>query len=122
MSLTQFSKQKVIILETYKKNGDPVKCPVWVVEENGVFYVRSDVKSWKVKRIRRNPKVKLALGTWGGKVIGDWINGETRLVEGEGAKRILNLFRKKYGFMAAALNFYNKLRGRKYITFAIKVQ
>ena len=99
MSAAQFSSQKTISLETYKKNGNPVKSPVWVIEENGMLYVRSDPKSWKIKRIRKNSSVRLAPSTMSGKVKGDWMKGETHFVDGEEAKRVLNLFNKKYGFM-----------------------
>jgi uncharacterized protein len=122
MSATRFSSDKTISLETYKKNGDPVKSPVWVVEENGLLYVRSDPKSWKIKRIKKNPSVRLASCTMSGKVKGDWLKGEAHFVDGDEAKRVLKLFNKKYGFMIKLLNFYNRLRGRSAVTVvAIKV-
>lgn len=121
MSAAQFSSQKTISLETYKKNGDPVRSPVWVIEENGMLYVRSDPKSWKIKRIRKNSSVRLAPCTMSGKLKGDWMRGETHFVDGAEAKRVLNLFNKKYGFMIKILNFYNRLRGRSVVVMAIKV-
>ena len=122
MSAAQFSSQKTISLETYKKNGDPVKSPVWVIEENGMLYVRSDPKSWKIKRIRKNPSVRLAPCTMSGKVKGDWLKGEAHFVDGEGTKQVLKLFNKKYGLMIKILNFYSRLRGRSVVTvIAIKV-
>ena len=48
-----------------------------------------------------------------GKVNGDWVKGEAHFVEGTEAKRILELFNKKYGFMIKLLNFYNKLTRKK---------
>jgi PPOX class probable F420-dependent enzyme len=122
MSAAQFSSQKVISLETYKKNGDPVKSPVWVIEDNGTLYVRTGPESWKAKRMRKNPSVRVAPSTMSGKVKGNWVKGEAHFVEGEDAKRILKLFNKKYGFMIKLLNFYNRLRGRKVVAvISIKV-
>ena len=121
MSAAKFSSEKTISLETYKKNGNPVKSPVWVIAENGTLYVRSGPESWKVKRIRNNPSVRVAPSTMSGKVNGDWVKGEAHFVEGTEAKRILELFNKKYGFMIKLLNFYNKLRGRKVVVISIKV-
>jgi uncharacterized protein len=122
MCASIFSSQKTISLETYKKNGNPVKSPVWVVEENGALYVRSAPESWKVKRIRKNPSVRVAPSTMSGKVKGDWVKGEAHFVEGEEARLILKLFNKKYGLMIKLLNFYNRLRGRKVVVvISIKV-
>jgi uncharacterized protein len=121
MSLAQLGKQQVVSLETYKKSGDPVRSPVLVVEQDGLLFIRSHSDSWKVKRIRRNPNVRLAPSSWRGKVRGDWVRGEAHVVEGNDAKRALHLFNKKYGFLAAILNFFNRLRGRRFTVIAIKV-
>ena len=37
--LDQFANQNYLSLETFKKNGDGVKTPVWFVLDRGVFYV-----------------------------------------------------------------------------------
>ena len=38
--LNQFAGQRYISLETYRRNGTPVRTPVWFVEHNGqlMFY------------------------------------------------------------------------------------
>jgi uncharacterized protein len=122
MSLASLSNQKVVSVETVKKNGEAVRSPVWVVEDGGLLYIRSDANSWKIKRIKRNPSVRVAPSSWGGKIKGDWVKGEAQFVQDESSGRILELFTRKYGIMARILNFYNKLRARKYVTVAIKVQ
>ena len=58
--LAQFGAQKYISLETFKKNGQGVKTPVWFVLQNDAFYVYTEADSWKVKRIRNNPRVRVA--------------------------------------------------------------
>jgi hypothetical protein len=122
MSSTQFARIKTISLETYKKNGSPVRSPVWVVEDNGLLYVRSDPDSWKVKRIRRNSSVRLAPSNMRGIVKGDWVKGEAHFAGEQQRKRILGLFNKKYGIMIRILNFFNRLTGRRNVTvIAIKV-
>ena len=87
-----------------------------------MLYIRTGPESWKVKRIRKNPSVRLAPSTMSGKVKGDWVKGEAHFVDGEEAKEDRWAFNKKYGFMIKILNFYNKLRGRKVVSvIAIKV-
>ena len=78
-----FGDHQYISLETFKKNGDGVKTPVWFVLHDTVVYVYTEADSWKVKRIRNNPRVRLALCTVRGRVTGPWLNGTAAIIEGE---------------------------------------
>ena len=80
--LAPFAGQKYISLETFKKNGDGVKTPVWFVLHEGALYVYTEADSWKVKRIRNNPRVRVAACTVRGQVKGPWLEGTASLVEG----------------------------------------
>src|SRR5271169_2541918 len=111
-SAKRFSNEKYISLETYKKNGEAVKSPVWVVEDSGVVYVRTDPTSWKAKRIRKNPRVRIAVSDMRGKVTGQWVDGEARFIEGQEADRKIGLFKKKYGTGLRFTDFFNGVRGR----------
>jgi PPOX class probable F420-dependent enzyme len=57
--LKQFTKQSYLNLETFRKNGEGVRTPVWFWEDGGVLYVRTEDGSGKVKRARRNPQVRV---------------------------------------------------------------
>ena len=37
--LSLFLDQKYVNLETYKKDGTPVRTPVWFMIDNGIIYV-----------------------------------------------------------------------------------
>ena len=122
MSSDQFSSQRVINLESYKRNGAPVQTPVWLVEDAGTIYVRTSAKTWKAKRISKNSAVRIAPSNMRGAILGSWAKGEAHFVEGEEASRVLKLFRKKYGIMGRITDFFNRLRGRTSSTvIAIKV-
>jgi len=105
----QFSKASYISLETHRKNGEPVRTPVWVVVDGGLLYVRTDPTSGKVKRIRRDQHVRVARANMGGKVSGDWVDGEARLVDEKESSRIMELFLKKYGLQIRLLRFLGRL-------------
>jgi uncharacterized protein len=111
-SAKRFSSEKYISLETYKKNGEAVKSPVWVVEDGGVVYVRTDPTSWKAKRIRKNPRVRIAASDMRGKVTGQWVDGKARFIEGQEVDRKIELFKKKYGSGLRFTDFFNGIRGR----------
>ena len=107
-----FSKERYISLETYKKSGEAVRTPVWLIEEGGVVFIRTDPSSWKAKRMRRNHRVRLAPSDMRGTPKGEWVDGEARFVEGEEAERVLKLITKKYGLMGRVIESGNSLRGR----------
>jgi len=64
--LEDLESQKHISLETYRKNNQPVKTPVWLVIQNDLIYVITREGTGKAKRIKNNPQVKLAPCTFGG--------------------------------------------------------
>jgi PPOX class probable F420-dependent enzyme len=68
-SLVQFAGEKYLNLESYRKNGTPVQTPLWFVQEGERLYVYSLAKTWKVKRIRRNPQVRVAPCTFRGRAV-----------------------------------------------------
>jgi PPOX class probable F420-dependent enzyme len=53
----QFTDQKYLNLETYRKNGTPVATPMWFAEHDGLLYVYSRANAGKVKRVHQNPRV-----------------------------------------------------------------
>ena len=78
-AISRFQGEKVISLETYRRNGEPVRTPVWFLEENGILYVHTDDSTGKVKRIRRNPKVRLAPSHFRGKPKAEYIDAQAEL-------------------------------------------
>lgn len=111
-SAARFSAEKYISLESYRKNGQAVASPVWLIEEGGIIYVRTDPASWKAKRIRKNPRIRIAPSDIRGKTAGPWAEGEAHFVEGEEVERIMKLFKKKYGTGLRLTDFFNGMRGR----------
>jgi PPOX class probable F420-dependent enzyme len=81
--LAPFARQNYIALETFKKNGEGVKTPVWFVLHNDAFYIYTEADSWKVRRIRNNPRVRVAACSVRGTVKGPWLDGTAAAVEGD---------------------------------------
>jgi len=71
-----FAGKKYLSLETYKKSGTPVRTVVWFAVEDGKFYFHTPHKTWKLKRIRKNPAVRMAPSSFRGKILGDWFDGK----------------------------------------------
>jgi hypothetical protein len=96
MTLAQLGAEKYISLETFRKNGQGVKTPVWFALHEGTLYVYTEADSWKVKRIRNNPRVRVAPCTIRGRVTGPWIDAEASFVEGAERRMADALLDRKY--------------------------
>jgi PPOX class probable F420-dependent enzyme len=99
---------KYISLETFKKNGEGVKTPVWFVLHDGAVYVYTEAASWKVKRIRNNPRVRVAACSMRGVVKGPWIDATASIVEGDERHAADRLLDRKY-FVKRILNLLTRL-------------
>ncbi len=51
--------ENFVSLTTFKKSGEGVAAPVWIVADGDQLLVWTPSDSWKVKRIRRDPRVAL---------------------------------------------------------------
>ena len=94
--LAPFRDHKYISLETFKKNGQGVKTPVWFVLHNDALYVYTEADSWKVKRIRNNSRVRVAVCNLRGNVKGEWVDATASLVDGEERLAADKLLNRKY--------------------------
>ncbi len=119
-NLEEIESEKYISLETYRKNNQPVKTPVWFVIKNDLIYVVTRDQTGKVKRLRNNQQVKFALCTIKGKVTGEWVPGTAKILTEEQTQVAVKWRDKKYGFMAKIAKFLSKSKG-DLLAFTIKV-
>ncbi len=119
--LNQFAGQRYISLETYRRNGTPVRTPVWFVEHNGQLMFYTFVASGKAKRLRREPGVRVAPCGAGGDVTGAWLEGTARLLEGKEARELYAMLNRKYGWQRRLINLLAWLRPRPRAGYAIRL-
>jgi len=128
MSFVGFAGQKYLNLETFKKNGDGVKTPVWFAADPSANLDSSDAKiyaytigvSGKVKRVRNNPRVKISPCNMSGKVLGEWVEARAEIISGEEAVRGVQLLNKKYFPWKQLLAVFAFFSRRERIVFAIR--
>lgn len=115
MSLSEiFNRQQYLNLETFRKNGNGVKTPVWFVIDGDKVYVRTLAASGKVKRIRNQQRVFIAPCKVDGTLLGDWLEATARVVDDpEVDRKIDRLLGKKYGLMKILFGLASSLRGQK---------
>jgi uncharacterized protein len=93
---TALKNQKYASLTTFRKNGTAVPTPVWFAEDGGNIYVMTRGDSWKTKRVRNNPEVRLAPCTIRGKVTGPEFAGRARILPEEEWGPARSAIRAKY--------------------------
>jgi len=128
MGFTAFAVRKYLNLETFKKDGTGVKTPVWFAADSSSSLDSNDARlyvytigvSGKVKRIRNNPRVKIAPCDMRGKVLGDWVDAQAQIVTGEEDARGVRLLNKKYFPWKQLLDFFAKFRNRQHTVFVLR--
>ncbi len=84
------------------------------IGDGALLHARTDPLSNKVKRIRDNPHVRVALSDLSGKPKGSWFDGEARLVDGDAHAEAIRAFRKEYGAVRYTLvNLVGRMRGQR---------
>ena len=88
--------QNYISLASFRKNGAAVYTPVWFAEEGDKIYVMTRSDSGKYKRIRNNPKIKIAPSTIRGRVTGPEFPATARILPAQDWEHARNAIRAKY--------------------------
>ena len=119
--LAQFAGRKYLNLESYRRNGQGVRTPLWFVEDDGALYFYTVAHSYKVKRIHNNPRVRVAPCDMRGNVEGEWATATARRLGDAESRRANELLNRKYGLAKRILNFLAKIRGHERAAFAIQL-
>ncbi len=109
--LTELEGEKYLNLETFKRNGDGVKTPIWFAHEGDGLVFMTDGRSWKCKRLRRNDAVKVAACGVAGGIKGDWFAGTCRLSTDKELATAISALAEKYGLIWKLTGFGARLRG-----------
>ncbi|MEV4945459.1 PPOX class F420-dependent oxidoreductase [Streptomyces sp. NPDC053755] len=94
----ELRRGRYVSLTTFRRNGTGVATPVWYAVEGDVLYAWTRTDSWKVKRLRNDPRVVVTPCDVRGNVDAGAapVEGTARLVEGEELRRIRKLLARKY--------------------------
>src|SRR4051812_11090524 len=94
-----FEGKKYAVLVTFRGDGTPVPTPVWfALLDDRRFVTSTDRRTAKVKRIRRDPRVRVFPSDPRGKPLGPAVDGVARLVDGGGVGQLAEqALDRKYG-------------------------
>ena len=101
-----------VSLRSYKRDGGAVDTPVWAAPLDGALVVFTLRDSFKVKRVRRDPRVMIAPCGVFGAVNGAWMDGTCRLVEDRDREaRAYAALDAKYGWQMRLGTWMRRLAG-----------
>lgn len=96
---TPLDRDPYVSLLSWKRDGSGVETPVWAAPLDGKLVVFTLKDSFKVKRVRRNPKVRVAKCGVAGKLLGPWHDGTCVLVTDPAHEaRAYDALNAKYGW------------------------
>jgi PPOX class probable F420-dependent enzyme len=121
-NISQFLNQKYINLETYRRNGQAVRTTVWFVMDAGTIYIRTDMNSGKVKRIKNNPNIRITPSGARGQLKGKWIEGKIKMAGSLELEHAIQLLEQKYGIQGKIIRVFNKIRNTRPTVLSIQIQ
>ncbi|GAA4415683.1 hypothetical protein GCM10023169_02250 [Georgenia halophila] len=84
-------------LTTYRKDGSGVSGPIWLAPDNGHWYGYTPGHSWKVRRLRRDPRVEIAASDFHGEPREPARAGRARILTGRDRRLAMRALTAKYG-------------------------
>ncbi|MDN5763590.1 MAG: PPOX class F420-dependent oxidoreductase [Microlunatus sp.] len=84
-------------LRTFRRDGSLASTPIWLAPSHGRWYGYTPNRSWKVTRIRRDPRVEVAASDFEGRPLGPWHPGRARTLHRRELHRATQALTTKYG-------------------------
>ena len=111
---SRFRKEEFLSLETYRKNGETIKSPMWFSQDNDTLYLWTMADTSKVKRIRNNPHVNIAPCKRMGEVTGEWMTAHATIDDSPiMVAQVEAMLLKKIGLFFRIFRFIDAIRDRQ---------
>ena len=121
--LAQLDRERYLSLETFKRNGDGVKTPVWFAGHHGSYFIFSAGEAGKVKRLRNNQHAQIAACNVSGKIHGDWLIASAKVLTDDSDIQLAHrALKQKYGWQMWLLDAASFVSGKIKRRAFIKVQ
>lgn len=101
-------------LTTFRQSGTPVGVPIWQAADSQHIYMFTEADSWKVKRLRNNPRIEITTCNWRGVLDGGatW-TGTARVVDSAAdVAKAYAALDAKYGWQKTLTDLMSKVSGR----------
>lgn len=111
----QLGGEKFVALTTFKRDGEGVSTPMWIAREGTELLAWTHTDSWKVKRVRRDPRVTLEPCNRVGKVPdgATRVGGRAEVVSDPGrVAQVKEMISRKYGWGFRVVTFIERVAAR----------
>src|SRR5258707_6177386 len=95
--LQALAAEKYVPVTSCRKDGPPVRTPVWAAVDGDALVAWTGAGSGKVKRIGNNPEVTITACDLRGNPRGEAIKGRAEVLSAEETERVRSVLKKKYG-------------------------
>ena len=113
-AIDELGNATYVNLETFRKNGTGVQTPVWGARNGDEIIIFTNGESYKVKRLRRDTRVRIAECSVRGALKGPWHEGTGRIVEDPAEQQAgLRALLEKYGWQMRLADWGARIRGSK---------
>lgn len=110
---TALPHARYVSLATFRKSGAEVATPVWCAHDLGQYFIFSAADAGKIKRLRNDPRARLAVCDMRGRRLGEWHEARAEILTHPGdIRRALRLLRRKYGWQMWLADMGARLTGR----------
>jgi PPOX class probable F420-dependent enzyme len=99
VDLTALEDRKYCLLVTFRRSGEPVPSPVWFGLSRGRAYVNTRTGNAKVKRVRRDPHVRVGPCSFRGRPLGPMCEGTARVLSTGEEPAAEGALRANYGLV-----------------------
>ena len=113
MPAADLVRERYVSLATFRRDGAEVRTPIWFAIVGGDLWMMTGGDSGKVKRLRRDSRVRVAPCDVRGVVHGPWQEGTARIAQDR--REIIDahaMLRAKYGWQVTLLDLFSRLSGR----------
>jgi PPOX class probable F420-dependent enzyme len=112
-SLHELQSAPFISLRTFRANGTSAQAAVWPLAQGDRLWVRTTASTFKVKRLRNNPRAEVALCNGSGRtILSAFVPMRARVLEDQSSLlQSQALMQAKYGWQATLIRTIHKIRG-----------
>lgn len=114
--MDEIDTARYVALTTFRKDGSPKATPVWITGSGGSYRFTTGADSWKVRRLRNDPRVEVRVSDMRGRVDphATVYRGSGYVLDDDAAVEAAQAaVTAKYSWQAKAIFFVEDLRRRR---------
>lgn len=121
-SVADLAESEYVLLTTYRRDGTPRPTPVWAAPDGDALVVTTTESTWKVRRVRADPRVTVAACDVRGHPRGAPVAGVAVVVGAEHMPRVDRALLRKYGWKMRVTQLAGRLGRSRTVRAGIVVR